>query len=56
MYIGYWTLNKYYYLVDMFGREAITSQISSDVADIRLLSFTDVKGSISTSMFASSYL
>ena len=31
----------------------ITSRISSDVADIRLFSFTDAKGSISTSLFAS---
>ena len=31
----------------------ITSRISSDVADIRLFSFTDAKGFISTSLFAS---
>ena len=31
----------------------ITSRIPSDVADIRLFSFTDAKGSISTSLFAS---
>ena len=37
----------------MFGHEAITSRISSDVADIRLFSFTDAKGSILTSLFAS---
>ena len=38
---------------DIFGHEAITLRISSDVADIRLLSLTDAKGSISTSLFAS---
>ena len=39
--------------VDLIGHEAITSRISSDVADIRLFSFIDAKGSISTSLFVS---
>ena len=38
---------------DLFGHEAITSWISSDVVDIRLLSLTNAKGSISSSLLAS---